>query len=53
MDGMKIGLAEAHAKAGEEYVLWRKLEGVYELGQEQIMLLKRFGPSLKKEYQRS
>src|SRR4051794_29283201 len=34
-DGMTAAAAEAHAKATNEYILWRKLEGVYELGEAQ------------------
>lgn len=52
-DGMSAAAAETHAKASDEYKAWRKLEGVYELGHEQIMLLKRFGPLLEAEYKRS
>ena len=49
-DGMT---AEAHAKASNEYIYWRKLEGVYGLGEQQIQLLKKFGPLLEAEYKRS
>jgi hypothetical protein len=52
-DGLSAAAAEAHAKASDEYVAWQKLEGVYNLGQEQIMLLKRFGPLLEQEYNRT
>jgi hypothetical protein len=51
--GMSAAAAEAKAKASDEYVQWKKLEGVYELGQEQINILKKFGPLLNQEYQRS
>jgi hypothetical protein len=52
-DGMSAAAAETHAKATDEYVQWKKLEGVYDLGHEQIMLLKRFGPLLEEEYKRT
>src|SRR5436190_11278482 len=43
-EGMTAAAAEAHAKATNEYIRWRKLEGVYDLGEQQIQLLKKFGP---------
>jgi|ERR1051326_216373 hypothetical protein len=52
-DGMTAAAAEAHAKASDEYKFWRKLEGVYDLGEQQINLLKKFGPLLENEYKRS
>src|SRR5262245_8930961 len=52
-DGMTAAAAEANAKASEEYIYWRKLEMAYELGQEQINILKKFGPLLENEYRRS
>lgn len=52
-NGASAAAAEAAAKATDEYFAWRKLEHVYELGHEQIMLLKRFGPLLQEEYNRS
>lgn len=52
-DGMSAAAAEAHAKATDEYTLWRKLEAVYDLGQQQIQLLKKFGPLLEDEYRRA
>ncbi|MGY3406077.1 hypothetical protein ACVWZV_002190 [Bradyrhizobium sp. GM5.1] len=52
-DGMTAAAAEAHAKATDEYIYWRKLEGVYDLGEQQIQLLKKFGPLLEAEYKRS
>src|SRR6266550_5696700 len=51
-DGMTAAAAEAHAKATNEYIHWRKLEGVYDLGEQQIQLLKKFGPLLEAEYKR-
>jgi hypothetical protein len=52
-DEMTAAAAEAHAKASDEYKYWRKLEGVYDLGEQQIQLLKKFGPLLEAEYKRS
>jgi hypothetical protein len=52
-DGMTAAAAESHAKASDEYVQWRKLEGVYDLGEQQIQLLKKFGPLLEDEYKRT
>jgi hypothetical protein len=51
--GMTAAAAEAQAKASDEYILRRKLEGVYDLGEQQIMLLKKFGPMLEDEYRRA
>lgn len=45
--------AEALAKAGEEYKEYRKLQYAYDLGQEQIMLIKRFSDKLELEYKRT
>src|SRR5437588_11724523 len=52
-EGMTAAAAEAHAKATNEYIRWRKLEGVYDLGEQQIQLLKKFGPLLEAEYKRA
>ena len=52
-EGMTGAAAEAHAKATDEYKYWRKLEGIYDLGEQQIQLLKKFGPLLENEYKRS
>ena len=52
-EGMSAAAAEAHAKATDEYAHWQKLEGVYELGVQQIQLLKKFGPLLEDEYKRT
>jgi hypothetical protein len=43
-DGMTAAAAESHAKPTDEYIRWRKLEGMYDLGEQQIQLLKKFGP---------
>ena len=55
-EGIKDGShakAEAMAKASDEYKEWRKYVGLYELGHEQVMLLKKFRDDLQREYQRS
>ncbi len=41
--------AEAIAKASNEYKEWKKYSALYELGHEQIMLLKKFREDLSKE----
>ncbi len=41
--------AEAIAKASNEYKEWRKYAALYELGHEQIMLLKKFREDLQRE----
>jgi hypothetical protein len=51
--GMTAAAAEASAKATDQYIFWRKLEEVYDLGVQQIQLLKKFGPLLEDEYRRS
>lgn len=45
--------AEAIAKSSNEYKEWRKYAALYELGHEQINLLKKFRDDLQKEYQRA
>jgi len=45
--------AEAMAKASDEYKDWRKYSALYELGHEQIMLLKKFREDLSNERVRS
>mgnify|MGYP001604973145 CR=1 FL=1 len=45
--------AEAIAKASDEYKKWRKYTALYELAQEQIMLLKKFKENLELERQRT
>lgn len=44
--------AEARAKASNEYKEWRKYSALYELGHEQIMLLKKFREDLSRERSR-
>ena len=41
--------AEARAKASDEYKEWRKYSALYDLGHEQIMLLKKFREDLTRE----
>jgi hypothetical protein len=50
---MTAAAAEAAAKATDEYIQWRKLEEVYDLGVQQTQLLKKFGPLLDDEYRRA
>lgn len=45
--------AEAKAKASDEYKFFKKLEDVYELAKEQVMILKKFKGDLEAEYKRS
>ena len=45
--------AEAKAKASKDYMNWRKLEALCELGDQQIMLIKKFKDKLEQEYQRT
>lgn len=51
--GMSVSGAEAKAKSEDEYYTWKKLERACELGQEQIMLLKKFGILMDGEQRRS
>lgn len=51
--GESVSGAEAIAKASDEYKEFKKLEDVYELAQEQIMLLKKFKSDLELEYKHS
>lgn len=45
--------AEAKAKAENEYKDWRKYSALYDLGHEQIMLLKAFGKNQNLEFKRN
>lgn len=45
--------AEAKARAGESYKNWKKLEGLYTLGEEQVRLLKKFKDNIEAEYGRA
>jgi len=45
--------AEAKAKALDEYKNWKKVESIYDLGHEQVMLLKKFKEDLNKDWQRT
>lgn len=42
--------AEAKAKASDEYASWKKLQMLYDLGSEQILLLKKFQTKLETGY---
>lgn len=44
--------AEAIAKASDEYKEWRKYSALYDLGHEQVMLLKKFKENLELEKRR-
>ena len=52
-DGKSATAAEALAKAGEAYKDWKKVKMIYELAQEQIMLLKKFHSAIEDEYART
>lgn len=45
--------AEAKGKASEEYATFKKLQMLYDLGGEQVLILKRFSTKLESEYARS
>lgn len=45
--------AEARAKASDEYKEWRKYSALYDLGGEQIAVLKKFKDGLQMEYKRA
>lgn len=49
LQDMSNAKAETMAKADNEYKNWQKLKMVYELAQEQIMLIKKFGTFLQHE----
>lgn len=48
-EGESNAAAESRAKASEEYKEWRKYSALYDLGHEQIMLLKKFREDLSRE----
>lgn len=52
VEGMSVAGAEAKAKAGPEYQLYRKLTYVYNLADEQIKLIKKFADKLYDERRR-
>jgi hypothetical protein len=52
-EGKSAAAAEATARAGDAYKIWKKTERVYDLAHEQIMALKKFGDKLDNEYKRS
>lgn len=49
VDGDSHASAESKAKASDEYKEWRKYAALYDLGHEQIMLLKKFREDLQIE----
>ena len=50
--GESVAKAEATAKAGASYREWKKLEHVYDLAHERVMLIKKFADKLEREQQR-
>lgn len=51
-EGDSHAKAEARAKAGDEYMEWRKYAGLVEIGNQQVLLLKKFRDLLAQEYDR-
>lgn len=47
---ISVAKAETMAKAGMNYKEWKKLQMVYELGEESIRLLKKFATLAQEEY---
>lgn len=52
-EGDSTAKAEAKARASDEYVEYKKYDMLYNLGHEQVLLLKRFTRNLELEHQRS
>lgn len=52
-EGYSHAESESRAKAATEYSEWKKYLMLYELANEQILLLKKFKDKLSDEYQRS
>lgn len=52
-EGDSDAKAETKAKASVEYVDWKKVERLYELGHEQAMALKKFKDVAQGEYRRN
>lgn len=52
-EGDSNAKAESRAMAEEEYKNWRKIKMVYELSEEQVKLIKKFGTYLQGEYNRA
>lgn len=52
-EGDSHAKSEAKGKASKEYADYRKLEGIYEIGNQQILLLKKFKIDLQGEYNRA
>lgn len=51
-EGDSHAKAEAKARASEEYMNYRKLDMLYKLGNEQVLILKKFKDNLEAEYKR-
>lgn len=51
--GDSTSKATAKAKATDEYLEWRKFQALYDLGHEQVMLLKKFKDKLTDEFNRA
>lgn len=51
-EGKSHASAETVAKTSEEYAEWKKVRLLYELGNEQVKVLKKFTQRLGEEYQR-
>lgn len=51
-EGQSNANADAIAKASDEYKEWRKFSALYDLGHEQVMLLKKFKENLELERRR-
>lgn len=51
--GESVAKAEALAKASDEYKWYKKIEAIYQLGEEQIKILKRFKEDLAQELRRA
>ena len=52
-DGDSNAKAKSKAEASDSYRDWKKLKAIYELGEQQLMLLKKFKDDLNSEYARS
>ena len=52
-EGASVSGAEARARSEDEYKIWKKIERACELGEQQIMILKKFGTLLESENRRS
>jgi hypothetical protein len=52
-EGASVSGAEARARSEDGYYVWKKIERACELGEQQIMILKKFGTLLESENRRS